>query len=206
MALWDSSGGDYLTRRSQWQMRDKPGSGLSISGPLAINKSTMHSTRPAAPVVAEGMPSIDETESLYGKMSDAMSAAGWELYHGCRTAPYEGAPSMSDGKKAWAEELESKADCKARGGLWSAVQDRCVLPTEQATNVPPLTPRDRQVGGDHYKKAAMQPIEFIQANGLTFCEGSAVKYITRHRLKGGKADLEKAIHYLEMEIEHSYGS
>lgn len=70
----------------------------------------------------------------------------------------------------------------------------------------PTNPLDKQVGGDHYKKAAMQPIEYIQANGLTFCEGNAVKYITRHRMKGGKADLEKAIHYLQLEIAHSYGS
>lgn len=65
-------------------------------------------------------------------------------------------------------------------------------------------PLDRQVGGRHYKMGGIQPIEYIQANGLSFCEGNALKYITRHRSKGGKEDLEKAIHYLEMEIAHSY--
>jgi hypothetical protein len=64
---------------------------------------------------------------------------------------------------------------------------------------------DRQIGGDHYKTAGIQPIEYIQANGLNFCEGNAVKYITRHRKKGGKQDLEKALHYLQMEIEFTYG-
>lgn len=39
----------------------------------------------------------------------------------------------------------------------------------------------RQVGGDHYKVKGIQPVEFIRANGLDFFEGSAVKYITRHR-------------------------
>ncbi len=65
---------------------------------------------------------------------------------------------------------------------------------------------DIQVGGDHYKGQKIQPIEYIQANGLTFCEGNAVKYITRHRAKGKRQDLEKAIHYLQLEIEHTYGS
>lgn len=67
------------------------------------------------------------------------------------------------------------------------------------------SPLDKQVGGDHYKNCKIQAIEFIQANNLSFCEGSAIKYITRHRLKGKRQDLEKAIHYLELEIAHTYG-
>ncbi len=67
------------------------------------------------------------------------------------------------------------------------------------------SPLDRQVGGSHYKDSTVQPITFIQANDLSFCEGNAVKYIARHRLKGGRQDLEKAIHYLQLEIEFTYG-
>jgi len=63
-----------------------------------------------------------------------------------------------------------------------------------------------QVGGDHYKDFAIQPTEFIYRNGLNFLEGSAVKYIVRHRRKNGREDLEKAIHYLQMLIEFEYGS
>ena len=69
----------------------------------------------------------------------------------------------------------------------------------------PESPLDIQVGGTHYKDAGNQPIEYIQANKLNFCEGNAVKYITRHRIKGGRQDLEKAIHYLQLEIQHTYG-
>jgi hypothetical protein len=58
-----------------------------------------------------------------------------------------------------------------------------------------------QVGGDHYKRMTIQPIEYIQANDLGFCEGNAIKYVTRWRHKGGVQDLKKAIHYLEMLIE-----
>ena len=64
----------------------------------------------------------------------------------------------------------------------------------------------KQVGGSHYKDCKIQPIEFIVGNDLTFCEGNAIKYITRHRRKGeGAKDIEKAIHYLEMILEMEFG-
>ena len=63
----------------------------------------------------------------------------------------------------------------------------------------------KQVGGNHYKDCKVQPIEYIVGNDLTFCEGNAIKYITRHRRKGeGRRDIEKAIHYLEMILETEY--
>lgn len=63
-----------------------------------------------------------------------------------------------------------------------------------------------QVGGTHYKDMAIQPIEFIFANSLGFCEGNVVKYCTRWRSKGGVEDLKKARHYLDMLIEREEGS
>jgi hypothetical protein len=82
---------------------------------------------------------------------------------------------------------------------------------ESAFNVTPLeftTPTasalDKQVSGNHYKDCGIQPIEYIHANGLNYFEGNAVKYITRHRKKNGKADIEKAIHYLELMLELEY--
>lgn len=60
---------------------------------------------------------------------------------------------------------------------------------------------DKQVSGSHYKDKGIQPIVYIHANDLGFCEGNVVKYVTRWRDKGGKADLEKAIHYLELLIQ-----
>ena len=59
----------------------------------------------------------------------------------------------------------------------------------------------KQVGGDHYRGKAIQPIIYIHANNLGFCEGNVVKYITRWREKNGVADLEKAKHYIELLIE-----
>lgn len=60
-----------------------------------------------------------------------------------------------------------------------------------------MDPLKRQVAGTHYKSKAIQPIEYIQANDLNFCEGSIVKYITRWRDKGGVDDLDKIVHYVE---------
>lgn len=61
-----------------------------------------------------------------------------------------------------------------------------------------------QVGGNHYQ-LPVQPVEFIQKNGLGYCEGNVIKYVVRHRNKGGLEDLHKAIHYINLLIEMEYG-
>lgn len=58
-----------------------------------------------------------------------------------------------------------------------------------------------QVGGDHYRRLAIQPVEFIHANGIPFIEGNCIKYLCRWRDKGGVADLEKVKHYVDLLIE-----
>jgi hypothetical protein len=65
---------------------------------------------------------------------------------------------------------------------------------------------DIQVGGNHYKEMAIQPIEFIMKNNIGFMEGNAIKYISRWRSKGGVEDLKKARHYLDMLIEFEQGA
>ena len=62
-------------------------------------------------------------------------------------------------------------------------------------------PQDRQIGGDHYKDMAIQPFEFISKNELTFFQGNVVKYVCRYKRKNGIQDLEKIIHYCELEIK-----
>ena len=64
----------------------------------------------------------------------------------------------------------------------------------------------KQIGGSHYKRFKINPAKFINENGLLFAEGNAIKYICRHKLKGKKEDILKAIHYLEMIIERDYES
>lgn len=63
------------------------------------------------------------------------------------------------------------------------------------------SPLATQVGGGHYKDMAIQPVEFIHANGLGYFEGNVVKYVSRWRKKNGVADLEKARHYIDLLIE-----
>lgn len=58
-----------------------------------------------------------------------------------------------------------------------------------------------QVGGNHYSKLKIQPVDYILQNGIGFAEGSVIKYVTRWRDKGGVQDLQKAKHFLEILIE-----
>lgn len=62
-------------------------------------------------------------------------------------------------------------------------------------------PLDIQVGGGHYKSLKIQPIEYIHANSLGYCEANVVKYITRWRDKGGLQDLQKVKHYVDLLIQ-----
>lgn len=66
-------------------------------------------------------------------------------------------------------------------------------------------PLDVQVGGSHYKSMKIQPIEYLQANNFNCCESYAIKYVSRHQNKNGRADIEKAIHCLELLLTLEYG-
>lgn len=60
----------------------------------------------------------------------------------------------------------------------------------------------KQIGGDHYTKMAVQPWDVMRAcfspeEFAGFLKGNVVKYIMRSRSKGGIEDLRKAQHYLE---------
>ena len=63
----------------------------------------------------------------------------------------------------------------------------------------------KQVGGNHYKKYKIQPVEFIVKNNIGFVEGNIIKYVLRFKEKGGVSDLEKAKHYIELLIDSSKG-
>ena len=62
----------------------------------------------------------------------------------------------------------------------------------------------KQVGGKHYIKYKIQPSKFVVENKLLYPEGCVIKYILRHNDKGGKQDLEKAKHFIDMIIERDY--
>jgi len=64
---------------------------------------------------------------------------------------------------------------------------------------------DSQIGGSHYAKLAIQPMEYCLKNGLNYAQSNAIKYITRYADKNGIEDLKKAIHCIELLIEHEEG-
>ena len=78
-------------------------------------------------------------------------------------------------------------------------------PDEKQAIAEMFNPLDIQIGGHHYKNMAIQPLEFFIANDTPFAEASACKYLLRHRLKGGRQDLEKAKHIIDVIISKQYG-
>ena len=65
-------------------------------------------------------------------------------------------------------------------------------------------PLTSQVGGNHYKDLAIQPAEYCQRNRLPYCESAVVRYVTRHRRKNGRQDIDKAIHCLQILLAMEY--
>jgi hypothetical protein len=61
---------------------------------------------------------------------------------------------------------------------------------------------ETQIGGKHYKSLGIEPVEYILANQIGFCEGNIIKYVSRYGNKNGIEDLYKAKHYLEILIQH----
>ena len=59
-------------------------------------------------------------------------------------------------------------------------------------------------GGSHYKNFEIQPSKFINKNKLQLAEGNVEKYVCRHKIKGKKEDIKKAMHYLQMILERDY--
>lgn len=64
------------------------------------------------------------------------------------------------------------------------------------TTAIPTKPK-AQIGGTHYSKLAIEPIQFIETNELGYHEGNVVKYVSRWRSKNGIEDLKKAQWYIE---------
>ena len=60
---------------------------------------------------------------------------------------------------------------------------------------------DRQVGGAHYTKYRIQPKVFFHANNIPHLEASIMEYVLRWRDKGGRQDLEKAKHLIDLLVE-----
>jgi len=64
------------------------------------------------------------------------------------------------------------------------------------------SPLSTQIGGDHYTKLAIQPMQYSMKNKLDPLQHTIIKYVTRFRDKAGIEDLEKAKHCIDMLIEY----
>jgi len=53
----------------------------------------------------------------------------------------------------------------------------------------------------HYKGFKIEPLQYIEENGIGFHEGNIIKYVSRWQQKDGLDDLKKAKFYIERLIE-----
>lgn len=65
------------------------------------------------------------------------------------------------------------------------------------TDKPTENPLSKEIGGTHYK-SAYQPIELMERVKMYACCSYIFKYVFRHKNKGKKQDLEKALHCCEL--------
>jgi hypothetical protein len=73
------------------------------------------------------------------------------------------------------------------------------------TNDPVIHPKHDPINQPKHYDKAIEPIDYIMQNGLNFSEGSAIKYITRHREKNGAEDIRKAIKFCQFILKYEYG-
>lgn len=68
------------------------------------------------------------------------------------------------------------------------------------------SPKNTQIGGDHYKDLKIQVSDYIHENNLNWYQGNAIKYVSRYNRKNSDTsmqiqDLKKAVHYIQLLIE-----
>lgn len=98
------------------------------------------------------------------------------------------------------EEKSTNSDLKLIHG-WDVSEQSEPSKLEVIESTPGLK---GQVGGDYYKTLAIQPIEYCYANKIPAIEAGVIKYVTRHKAKGGAKDIKKAIHLLTVLLELEY--
>lgn len=66
-----------------------------------------------------------------------------------------------------------------------------------------MSANEKQVGGDHYKRHAIQHWDW--AADRPYLEARCCAYIDRHQDKNGLQDMEKALHFMQKILEVRYG-
>ena len=100
--------------------------------------------------------------------------------------------------KRWNERIHSDdKESHADHGVKPLTFDDGPMASEPVSKSPLST----QIGGDHYTKLTIQPVQYSMKNGLDALQHTVIKYVTRFRDKNGIEDLEKAKHCIDMLIE-----
>ena len=141
----------------------------------------------------EGVQPVDD-EVLIDAISD------WCIFNGIKIATsttWKYLVSSAFEIKKWRvhiDKKESQTDLSVR----SLACDDGSIPSVPVSESPLQT----QIGGDHYTKLAIQPMQYSMKNGLDPLQHTIIKYVTRFRDKNGIEDLEKAKHCIDMLIEY----
>lgn len=106
-------------------------------------------------------------------------------------------PLLSRFYKVRDSEANSHSSWHTRRFIDSLATPPCIVAGTESH----MSALDTQIGGDHYTKLKIQPMEYSMANKLDACQHTVIKYVTRFRDKGGIADLEKAKHTIDLLIE-----
>ena len=146
-----------------------------------------------------------------GKQVEYRVRDGWGCVRAGETVRWEHTGSGTDvvGYKIVSETKTENDGCIGTGNIYikpyvGPGESQPPLNVEMLE--PPKDALDIQVGGDHYKSLAIQPVEYIHANCLGYFEGNVIKYVSRWRAKNGIKDLEKAKHYIDLLIELEGGA
>ena len=97
--------------------------------------------------------------------------------------------------KRWNERIHSKTSATTQPAQQETHTEK-TKPIQQEVKA-----TDTQIGGDHYTKLAIQPMQYSMANKLDPLQHTVIKYVTRFRDKNGIEDIEKAKHCIDMLIE-----
>ena len=137
-------------------------------------------------------------------MSNDSLLSHWRVWDGGENCPYTGMVEVTfrDGRIGCGQSTFLRWTYS--DSLGDIVAWRPALPSVDSEKVE--TALSTQIGGEHYKKYSIQPVEFITKNKLGFLEGCVIKRICRYEDKNGREDLEKIKHEIDLLIELKYGS
>ena len=137
-------------------------------------------------------------------MNNDLLLEHWSFWDGEEKCPYIGMVEvmLRNGKTERDQSTSFRWD--HIGSLGDIIAWRPASPSVDSEKVE--TALNTQIGGEHYKKHAIQPVEFITKNKLGFLEGCVIKRICRYEDKNGREDLEKIKHEIDLLIELKYGS